>query len=164
MPRRRSGRKIDFVHWTGIHFAQGTLGAGTIGALLLAAQHDPETHLRLRAHFLAYVDGLQAPGLEARISMGVIYVPEGTGSTVLWSPETDGDAPWIWYSSFVLGHEEVVADSLHIPGLMIHREVVDSKAMRVVRNQELQIVFENTTIAGAVSANLAFDGRVLSGT
>ncbi len=89
-------------------------------------------------------------------------VPEGTGSTVLWSPLTDADAPWFYYSTFFLGYEEYVVDVIDSPVLTAYREIIDSKAMRRVRNQEVQLVVENTTIAGAVSVNIVAAGRMLN--
>jgi len=98
MPRRRSGKKIDFVHWAYGNATASALAAGTNGATLFPAQHLPETLLRMRGELMSWGDANLAPGVNARIGCGIILVPEGTGSTVLWSPITDGDAPWIWVS------------------------------------------------------------------
>ncbi len=81
-----------------------------------------------------------------------------------WSPITDGDAPWIWVSYFELAYEEMVTDVIDVPGMSSYRELIDNKAMRIVRNQELQMVAENATIGGASSINLSVSGRTLSGT
>ncbi len=163
MPRSRSGKKIDFVHWTLGQMSPAALGAGTSGATLFAALHEPETLLRMRGNLLAWVDANQAPGVSARISAGVILVPEGTGTTVLWSPITDADAPWIWVEHFMLGYEEMVVDTVDVPGLTSFRAVIDNKAMRISRNQELQGVFENVTAGGAMSINGSLQIRVLAG-
>ena len=119
--------------------------------------------MRTRGNLVAFVDGTQAPGVLATITVGLILVPEGTGSTVLWSPFTDADAPWFWYDTFLIGHEELVTDVLHVPVLNIYRSVIDSKAMRKVRNREIQCVVENTTAGGAVNANIHLNFRFLSG-
>jgi len=96
--------------------------------------------------------------------MGVILVPEGTGTTVLWSPSTDADAPWIWVTEFVLAHEELVVDVIDVPGMSSYRERIDNKAMRIIRNQEIQFVIENSTVTSALSVNAGLAGRFLSGT
>ena len=160
---RRRGKKIDFVHWTGFFGNQFALGAGTAANTLFSAQHDPETLMRLRGHLTVWVDGLEIPAVAARVSVGIIPVPEGTGTTVLWSPETDIDAPWMWHSIFDLGYEEYVTDVIDAPQLTVHKEVIDNKAMRILRNQELQLVWENVTISGALAFNGGCYGRGLFG-
>jgi len=165
MARRRGQfqKKIDFTHWTGGFSSANAQGAGTLGAVMVAAQHDPETLLRTRGNLLGYVDGAQAPGGLVRITVGLIIVPEGTGTTVLWAPLTDADAPWLYWTSFRLGYEEGVTDVVDFPGITSYREVVDSKAMRIVRNSEVQFVVENTTVLGALSVNVGMDLRFLTG-
>ncbi len=164
MPRRRSGKKIDFVHWTPITGTIAAQAAGTAAVNMLPANHEPETLMRIRGNLLCYLDATQAPGGLAQISVGLIAVPEGTGTTVLWSPTTDGDAPFIWAETFFVGYEEYVTDVIDAVGLPLFRKVIDNKAMRILRNQELQLVLENTTILAAASVNLSVAARVLSGT
>jgi len=41
--------------------------------------------------------------------------------------------------------------------------VIDSKAMRKVRNREMQLVIENTTLLSAGSVSVGVNGRVLAG-
>jgi len=164
MAHRRGGfqKKIDVVHWTtGIwSFSQS---AGTGAALVLAAQHLPETLLRIRGEWIAAFQGALADARGARITCGLILVPEGTGSTVLWSPTTDGDAPWIWWDVMHLNYEEYVVDAVVSSQVASGRRVIDSKAMRKVRNTELQLVAENTTTEGAEAINIAGQVRVLAG-
>ncbi len=164
MPRRRSGKKIDFVHWTGFAALFGGQAAGTIGVSIFAALHEPETLLRLRGNMIAWVDGSLAPGVNAHIGVGFILVPEGTGSTVLWSPISDSNAPWFWYTKFFVGYEEMVTDVIDVPLLTAYRETIDSKAMRRARaDVEVQLVLENVTVNGALSVNASVVGRVLLG-
>ena len=159
----RHAKKIDTVHWTNIRDSVGSLAAGTAARLMGAAQHLPETILRIRGEWCAWIEGAQAGGAGFRVSVGLILVPEGTGSTVLWSPNADGDAPWIWWDTASLSYEEYVADVVWNDGGQLVRRVVDSKAMRKNRNMELQWVVENVTEIGAGSANVALSARVLSG-
>ncbi len=46
-PRRRSGKKIDFLHWTTGFGAFEALAAGTVAGTLISAQHLPETLMRI---------------------------------------------------------------------------------------------------------------------
>ena len=164
MPRRRSGKKIDFVHWTGLQESADAFSAGTVAKTAHAAQHDPETLLRFRGNLNVLPDATQIPGGSVEIGVGLILVPEGTGTTVLWSPNADPDAPWIYYSQFGIAYEEMVTDVIAVQGAMSFRERIDNKAMRVVRNQEVQFVVENTTIQGAMAVNVLLTGRTLWGT
>ncbi len=163
-PRRRSGKKIDFVHWTYGDAGAAGLAAGTLGANLFAALYLSETLLRLRGNLYCYADLNQASGVSVSVGVGIILVPEGTGTTVLWSPISDGDAPWIWVEYFSIGYEEMVTDVVDVPGITSFRSVIDNKAMRIVRNQEMQVVFENVTQIGAMSINALVNVRALAGT
>jgi len=162
---RRGGhaKKIDTVHWTYGSWSAAALSAGVQAATVLGAQHLPETLLRIRGEWIAWLDGTSTPGEGMAVSAGLILVPEGTGATVLWSPITDGDAPWIWWDTFHLGYEEMVTDVIDVPVISGARRVIDSKAMRKVRNTELQIVTENATFLGAGAINAFGSVRVLSG-
>ena len=162
MARRRSGKKIDFVHWTGIQESALALSAGSVASTALPAQHEPETILRFRGSLYAGIDAANAPGRLVQIAVGLILVPEGTGSTVLWSPATDADAPWFYYDIFTLGYEEAVTDVVDYGG-SFYRSIIDNKAMRIVRNQEQQFVVENVTVGSSAAVNVVLSGRVLSG-
>ena len=166
MARRRTGfqKKIDMVHWTRGSAQFAALAAGTQAATLFAAQHLPETHLRLRGEYCATLDGGQANAVGIGLTMGIIMVPEGTGTTVLWSPFTDGDAPWVWWDVAHLMYEEAVVDAVASQNTLSVRRVIDSKAMRKVRNQEFQFVAENTTIQAASAINVFAEVRALAGT
>ncbi len=164
MPRRRSGKKIDFLHWTYSFGAASGLVAGTAAGTLIAAQHLPETLMRTRGEVTVALDGANAPGVSANIGVGFIMVPEGTSGTVLWSPITDGDAPWFWVDYFNIGYEEPVVDVVGSPELSFARRVIDSKAMRIVKNMELQVVYENVTRQAALAVNVLVQARFLAGT
>ena len=156
-------KKVVNWHWTrgaGSFLAQA---AGTGALTLLAAQHQRETCIRMRGELTAWPDGNPVTGAAAIIAVGVILVPQGSGGTVLWSPTSDFDAPWMFYSSFVLVYEEMVTDVIDVPVLSGLRQVIDSKAMRIIRpDVEAQLVVENTTIGGALTVNVHFEARLLS--
>ncbi len=161
---RGRGKKIDYTHWTLGTFSATALSAGTVAATVFAAQHLSETLLRMRGEWFCGLDGAQSPGPLVSIAVGLILVPEGTGTTVLWSPISDADAPWIWWDVYHLAYEEMVADSIQSASSSGARRVIDNKAMRIIRNQEMQFVAENATIGNASAVNLAGSVRGLFGT
>ncbi len=119
--------------------------------------------MRTRGEWVCGLDSTQAPGIAVLISIGLILVPEGTSTTVLWDPFNDPDAPWFWTDCATLMYDELVTDV--ISNQLAHvRRVVDSKAMRRVRNREVQLVVTNTTFGSAAGVNLAIAGRFLAGT
>ena len=164
MGRRRGGKKIDYTHWTGSQTSTLAFSAGSVAAIALPASHEPETLLRIRGSHSAFVDSTSAPGLNIEIACGLIPVPEGTGATVLWSPITDADAPWIWYTIYQIAYEEMVTDVIGVQAMLSYREVIDNKAMRIFRNQELQLVAENVTLGAAGAVNMFTGFRALTGT
>ncbi len=169
MAHRRGGfsKKIDTVHWTLGSFVETGVASGTpVASTVGAAQHLPETLMRIRGEWIATLNGFQATSIGTGVACGMILVPEGTGTTVLWSPITDGDAPWIWWDTAMLMYEEYVADVTQSVMASSMRRIIDSKAMRKVRNRELQFVAENASLSGftASDVNVAGQFRVLSGT
>ncbi len=163
MARSRS-RKIDNLRWLGFNTTFAALSAGAVATTALAASQLPDTVMRTRGSIAAYLDSVSAPGGLVRVGVGLIVVPEGTGSTVLWSPLTDRNAPWFWYTVFTLGYEEMVADVIDVPGMTSYREAIDSKAMRrSPPDTEIQCVAENATILNADGVNVTVDGRILLG-
>jgi len=162
---RRTGfaKKIEVVHWTYGSFVFANQAAGAAAVNVLSAQHLPETLLRIRGEWVANISGAVSASRGIAVSIGLILVPEGTGTTVLWSPITDGDAPWIWWDTMHLLYDEAVIDVIGSQIAMAGRRVIDSKAMRKVRNTELQCVVENATIITADSINAVGSIRVLSG-
>jgi len=164
MPRRRSGKKIDFVHWAYATGNQAALSAGTAAVTMFVAQHLPETIMRMRGEVLTAIDALQSSPASCNIGVGLILVPEGTGTTVLWSPITDGDAPWMWVDYHTIAHEEVVTDVIAQPLASTYRGVIDSKSMRIVKNMEIQCVWENVTIGAGINVNSFVQVRALAGT
>ncbi len=161
--RRGHAKKIDAVHWTSMQGFAGSLSSGTVGVLIANAQHLPETLLRIRGEWASAFSGAAVDAIGDLVTAGLILVPEGTGTSVLWSPQTDADAPWIWWDTFTLIYQEMVTDAVWSSNTSDARRVVDSKAMRKVRNRELQLVIENTTLLSAAAVDVSLNGRVLSG-
>ncbi len=164
MANRARTRTTDY-RWlftggtAGLFSAQG---AGSVAATFFTAGTIAETIRRLRGEVMVWVDGLEAPAVSATIGMGLIKAQSGQGATVLSSPITDGDAPWIWVDYMTIGYEEMVVDAVDVPMLSAKRVIVDNKSMRRFRpDQEVQFVVENVTLAGALSVNVAANIRAL---
>ena len=168
MARRRTGfqKKIDVVHWAyGSFEAIALATTGVIGVLVHSAQHLPETMLRNRGEWAASLSGALGDGQGAAVTVGLILVPEGTGTTVLWDPITDGDAPWVWWDVLHLIYREHVTDGNYSSATSSGRRVIDSKAMRKVRNSELQFVVNNADIGALTGSVIDVAGslRTLAG-
>jgi len=164
MARRRTGfqKKIEVVHWTYGSFEFVQQAATAAAQTVLSAQHLPETLLRIRGEWAATFASALGDGVGSAATIGLILVPEGTGSTVLWSPITDGDAPWIWWDVIHLLYREFVSDVNYSTQTSSGRRVIDSKAMRKVRNTELQVVVENPGISGLSGGTADMVGSIRS--
>ncbi len=152
--------------WTGFtgSFLNKAIGVGALQ--LLTPSTILDTILRTRGHMLASVNEVQAPGQLAELAVGFIVLQEGraVGGAVP-SPLTDRNADWFWYTSFILGYEEMVTDVIDVPELSAYREVIDSKAMRLgPPDTEIAVVMESVTLSGtAMTFNVAVTGRFLLG-
>jgi len=164
MARTRHAKKVRYTRWEGLQQTFAGRAAGTAGANIISAASDPQTLLRTRGELVCSLDGTQAPGALIAVGVGLILVPEGTGTSVLWSPISDPNAPWFYYSQFVLGYEEMVTDVVDTAGFPLVRLTIDSKAMRIQRSDvEIQMVVENVTLGSAAEVTLAVTGRMLFG-
>jgi hypothetical protein len=122
--------------------------------------------MRIRGSLVSWVDAAQAvAGNVVRVALGIAPVMEGQGTTVVWSPITDSNAPWMYYEQWVFGYEEMVVDVIDIPGITSYRSVIDVKAQRILRpDVEMQIVIESSTIGGSgLVTNTFFSTRTLLG-
>ena len=163
MARFRGRSRKPNLHWTGVRASTFGLAAGSVGLNMSVSAHATETLLRIRGNFAAFLDGLLGGGESILVSVGLHLVPEGTGTTVTVEPFGDPSYPWWYYATFVLAHEEYVNNVVYAPDMVSFREVIDVKAMRIIRpDQELQLVVENTTLLAAAPVNVTFEARVLS--
>jgi len=165
MAHKRSGfaKKIQTVHWTLGSFSVQGLSAGSIGVNVFSAQHLPETLMRLRGDVAVAPSQPVADGVGVAVAMGLIQVPEGTGTTVLWSPLSDGDAPWIWWDAVNIIYTETVTDVIATQATMSARKIIDSKAMRKQRNTEIQFVAEQATVFSLADIDIMGMLRALHG-
>ncbi len=133
MARQFAQRARSRTRWTLAANAFSAQGAGTAAVNVLTAINLEETIIRMWGNLLASIDGASAPGKLVRIGVGMIVMPEGTGTTVTSSPISDAQAPWFYYSAFDLGYEEMVTDVIDVPVISAFRETIDVKAMRIIR-------------------------------
>ena len=160
----RPVKKITNTLWELSNGVSEGLGAGAVGFNFSSAGTQPSTLLRIRGEIVAWIDGASAAAKGVYVSYGIILVPEGSGTTVRFNPQTDANAPWLLYGSGFIGYDEPVADAVDVPGITSFRHVIDNKAMRIIRpDVEMQLVITNTTVAGAVSVNAAYEMRWLQG-
>ena len=162
----RPAKKINNLRWAGSQiFAFGAFSTGTVGATVLSAGVPRETIMRTRGQVLTAIDGASTPGTLTLISMGLVLVPEGLGSTVLWDPFADAEALWFWHHEAFLGYEEMVTDVIAVQESLGACVQVDSKAMRKANvDEEVQFVMTNTTvIGGGESVNTGATFRFLLG-
>ncbi len=162
--RGRLPPKIQNLRWGGASHVFSALSAGTAAQTMITSAATKDTVMRIRGELIGHIDGAAAPIKLVDIGIGAIVMPEGQGTTVLSSPISDDDAPWLFYERFVIGYEEMVTDVIDVPGLTSFRKTIDVKAMRILRpDRELQLVVENATLNGAVSVQVAFVFRALLG-
>ena len=160
----RSVKKIENTVWELSNGSSLAQSAGSVAIPFSTVGTSPVTLLRMRGEVAVYCDAVQAPARNLLVTMGIILVPEGSGTTVQYDPVTDGNAPWIWFESRVLAYEEPVIDVIDIPGMSSARIIVDNKAMRRIRpDVEMQFVVVNTTVGGASPINMNYQIRWLQG-
>ncbi len=170
MARRNSFRsapqpKIRNLRWTGAVNTFLALSAGSSAQAYIGSATDTETLLRQRGQLLCYLDAAQAgSGAMVDVAIGTIVMPEGQGTTVVSSPITDENAPWLYYERFVVGYDEYVTDVVTNIGGPVFRATIDTKAMRILKpDQEVQLVVEQASLNAASPINIVLTDRVLIG-
>ena len=162
--RSRFEKKIHEIRWAGARHSFSAIAASSV-AQTMVTDGSKETILRIRGQLLCYADAASIPAKSCEIGIGALVVQAGSGTTVIQSPLTDPDAPWLFYERFMMGYEEMVTDVIDVPGITSFRKEIDNKAMRILRpGREVQLVMENQTQIAAMSVNLNFGMRILLGT
>ena len=161
----RPPKKIHTLRWQGLQAVQtSNQSAGSVAVLVLSAGSPAETIMRMRGEFSAWLPGASVPPKDVLVSAGLILVPEGQGSTVIWDPFNDVNAPWIWFAELTLAYQEHVVDVVDVPTMTAARVVIDNKAMRKGSpDEELQMVVTNTTLGTAGTIRWSLAGRILLG-
>ena len=158
MARRRSGRVIDKVRWTGdVLIGHAGLAAGSAATELYALgdQEDSVTVMRARGLVTAWMDAAGAPGRVVQVAIGVRVAAKGTGSTVGIASLTEAEGDWMIWQTATIGYEEMVTDVVSVQGLTLYRFEIDSKAMRRMKpGEELQFVVAQATLQASGSVNV----------
>ena len=167
MAHRRSNSRhekvIDSTRWAGSFYSFLAASAGG-SAQVMVTDGTQETILRIRGEVLSYPDGTQAPGGLVVCGLGALVVQAGSSTIVIQNPISNPDAPWLFYETWLLGYEEMVTDVVDAPSATGFRKTIDSKGMRILREgREVQLVFQQATIGGAMNVNTAFSFRMLLG-
>ena len=165
--RRRSNSRfekvIDSTRWNGANHVFLGLSAGS-AAQVMVTDGLQETIMRIRGDLVAFVDGASGTGKLVDVAIAALVVQAGSGTTVIQAPITDPDAPWLFYERFTIGYEEQVTDVVDTPQLTSFRKIIDSKAMRILREgREVQLVVQNATLGTATAINLSLGFRMLLG-
>ncbi len=159
-------KKLDHKNWelSNGYFSAIAAAASPVALQFSTSASQPATLLRIRGEITAYRDGTTAPPTAVLVSYGIILVPEGTGTTPLFDPFIDANAPWLLYGQGLIAYEEAVSDVVDVPVVTGFRHVIDNKAMRIIRpDVEMQFVLANTTQASTSSINLNYGLRWLLG-
>ncbi len=166
MARAKGGRRTDY-EWISqcgrmsqLDLTTGSVALGT-GAFDLTG---PGTVMRLRGRFYAQLD---IGGVDERavIAVGVIKVSDealAAGVASIPSPDTDGDAEWIWHGYLIVS---AGAEAAVVTDAMFDRVEVDSKAMRRFKaSDSLAVVAEVCDSSDqAGTADLMYGLRLLLG-
>ena len=156
----RTAKKLP--RWSRIASSFLAVSAGSAAVQYITAGTLRSTIGRIRGELVCSIDGAVTPGRLVDVALGVLLVPETQGTTVVASPITDDDAPWLLYERFSVGYEEMVTDVVAAEGLSVFRKSIDNKAMRILRpDVEAQLVIETATINGAASVNLVLHSSIL---
>ncbi len=156
---RSSGRRADYQWTLGSFVTQGLAAGASAQFAVISAGVISSTITRTRGRWFAELNGTAVAGDIVLVGVGLIKVSEGGTTTSL--PLTDGDAPFFWTAQV---HLSVIDSSATIDRALLgsFREVVDSKAMRVLRpDEDVVCVIETADVVGAPVVNAGFVGRFL---
>ncbi len=151
---RRTGRKPDY-EWEGGSFAINAIGAANqiqSPVSVLA----PLTLMRTRGQILVGLEATPAAGEQFAVAIGIIIGTDAqltAGLTAFPNPATVLDAAWLWHQWVPLAAETAVMEQSD--GGMVHRVIIDSKAMRKMKpNENIVVVAAGNVLAGAPTAFL----------
>ena len=164
MARRRTrggGRKAD-LRWTlsQTEILGRNAGNPTGAQAVVTAGVTSQTLMRVRGTFYAMIVGTPTVTDIVQCGIGLLVVPGGSGAVVTSSPLTDGEAPFLWFEAFHLNTQSAGATNANGP--QFWRNVVDNKAMRVIRpDQEIQLVVEVSDAVGTSTVDFGLMARYL---
>ena len=132
MAHQRGSKKITRTRWFSTSNSFLGLAAGEAAINVRGDVAVAETWLRFRGRWTAWLDATPAAGDAVLVTMGLIVVSAGLGTTVLSSPFSQGDAAWLWWDQVLLAYDEISSNN---PTYDIGsaRGEIDNKAMRILR-------------------------------
>ena len=131
----------------------GILGAGVsplVGTITIR---------RLRGEILYSILSLAAATDRVRMTSGIAVVSTDAfvdvGATAMPDPDDDMAYPWLWWDTVLINPETT---TVGLDGITSIRRVVDSKAMRIMREDQIlawmvQFLDESGTVSAAVGGN-----------
>ncbi len=165
MARRSRGGRLA-KQWSGATFDKVAMSTTQVGFIAFTATEggEDETVLRVRGDILV-VASPDAAADSAIFALGAIVVQVNAfsvGGLSLPGPVVDIGADWLWHtfvSLEVAGATSVAGDNIGI----IHRVVVDSKAMRRVPDDSMIAFVGELTAVDFAAVEITGGLRVLSG-
>ena len=118
------------------------------------------TLVRTRGALAAFTDPSSTPGSFGSVTMGIMQVNSAavTGAAVP-APITDVGTDWLWWDVFTVG---AAASDVIGEQITVDRKVVDSKAMRKLKNNSaLILVAQLLTCEGTMVVNVCGGLRFL---
>jgi len=172
MPRRPVGRSVVRApkrptFWegaTGVFvLTTGTVSTATIVSEATLENTPNPTLIRIHGHIFAHVTARGAAGDAAVLGIGMLpqssaAVAAGVNSMPL--PITDVSSPWLMHRQVVFDSNIAPPNGTDIGGNQ--HIMIDNKSMRKFDlNQALQIVVQNTVLAGTLSISIGYAFRFL---
>ena len=121
------------------------------------------TLIRIHGEVFMHVTARTAAGDAAVIGLGIMGQSArsiAAGVAGMPTPTTDIGSPWIWNRQVVVDSNVAPPNGTDIGGNV--RITVDNKSMRKFElNQGLQIMLENTALAGTITISIAWAFRFL---
>jgi len=121
------------------------------------------TLIRIHGEVFMHVTARTAAGDAAVIGLGIMGQSSrsiGVGVTAMPTPNTDIGSPWIMNRRVVVDSNVAPPNGTDIGGNV--RVLIDNKSMRKFDlNQGLQLMLENTALAGTITISIAWAFRFL---
>ena len=163
MARRGRGVGRTRYEWTGGLGRSPDLASGATASFLLGTASQAETIMRVRGNVFAEIAATLVDLDACAVFYGIQVMPAGSQAAGLAAgPGTNPEGDWLLFGvvPFYVDTATTVTHSVS----MAAREVIDTKAMRVMREgEELLLRVENVDIVGAPPVNFAFGLCILSG-
>ena len=124
----------------------------------------PSTILRIVGEYVFSPNGLPPAAWRNRLAVGFGVVSSDAaalGSTAMPDPGLELEFPWLWWREHAFAGDDVYTNNPAVA----HRQFVDARAMRKMKNREaLVIVLQQAVDAGTQSYEIIFASfRVLVG-